>query len=197
MPIVGVGMDSIPSAPDDPCAAVEAAREAFIAEHANDRHDGPGGEDHAYPPRCDAMELTGAEDLPAPWSSVRASCYVQDEIYGPKTCGVDVKDGAATAGVEISHDAQSAEMSAALEAKDVLAASPGPELLVRVTHPGGESFAVCRTAPKLACSTPILIGEADWKAQPRFDKTGALVIVKLSGDPPAGALGVHPLVFAP
>jgi len=197
MPIVGVGADSIPSAPDDPCAAVEAAREAFIAEHAKDRNEGPGGEDHAYPPRCDAMELTGAEDLPRPWSSVRASCYVQDEVYGPKTCGVDVKDGAATASVEMSHTAQGAEMSAALEATDVLAASPGPELIVRITHPNGESIAVCRTAPKLACSMPILIGETDWKGRPRFDKAGTLIIDKLSGDPPAGALGAHPLVWKP
>jgi hypothetical protein len=197
MPNVGVGPDSIPSAPDDPCAAIEASREEFIAAHANDVHVGPGADDHAYPPRCDAMELTGAENLPAPWSTAKAWCFVQDEIYGPKICTVEVADGAATARVEISHEAQSSQMVAALEAKDVLAASPGPELIVRVTHPGGESLAVCRTAPKLACSNPILVGETDWKGKPRFDKTETLVIEKLSGTPPTGALGVHPLVFAP
>jgi hypothetical protein len=110
---------------------------------------------------------------------------------------VEVTAGAASASVDTEDSAQSAVMSAALEAKDVLAASPGPELLVRVTHPGGESLAVCRTAPKLACSKPILIGESDWKGKPRFDKTETLVIEKLSGVPPSGALGVHPLVFAP
>jgi hypothetical protein len=197
MPSVGVGADSIPSAPDDPCAAIEAAREEFTAAHANDHHEGPGGEDHAYPPRCDSLEMTGVEALPAPWSSVKGWCYVQDEIYGPKTCSVEVKIGAETSGLDVGADGQSTQMTAAFEAKDVLATSPGPELIVRVAHPDGESLAVCRTAPKLRCSTPILTAGRDWTGKSRFDKTGALVIDKLTGDPQADALGVHPLVFAP
>lgn len=186
-PMVGVGSMSLPSAPDDPCAEIEAEREKFIAEHANDKYSSP---DHSYPPRCDPMTVTGGTALPAPWS-VSAYCYVQDEIYGPKTCYVDVAGGS----VAIPSDSQSAEMTAVVEAKDVLSASPGAELIVRVAHPAGESLSVCRSAPKVACSTPVLIGDDAWTTTPRFDKTGALVLDKASGDPPAGVLGAHPLAW--
>ena len=199
MPSVGVGPDSIPSAPDDPCAAIEAEREEFISAHANDVHEGPGAEDHAYPPRCDPFETVVPADLPVPWNAAKAWCSVQDEIYGPKTCIVQVAQGTELATVVVEHEAQSSKMKATLEARDVLPASAGSELIVHVEHPSGLSVAVCRTTPKLACSDPILVAdpEAGWTTRERFDKTGALVLDKLSGAPPPAAVGTHVLVWKP
>jgi len=196
-PFVGVGEESLPSAPDDPCAEIDARREAFIAEHANDHHEGPGGEDHNYPPRCDLFEVSAPDDLPEPWRGAQSYCEVNDEIYGPKRCTILISRGTESAWVEIEHEAQSAVMKGQLEAKDVVPSSPGPELVVHIDHPNGASVAVCRSAPKLGCSAPILVRDenAGWTTRERFDKTGALVLDKLTGDPPAGALGVHPLVW--
>jgi hypothetical protein len=170
----------------DPCTGMEAERAAFEKEHAHDDNSGPGGEDHAYPPRCDLLDLPA---LPAGWSRAGAGCRVGDEIYGPKTCSVSFARGATKASVELTDPAQSADISIA----SITAMAEVHGIAIRFHTSRGDFVGVCRDAP-LACAAPFQISGTDWTTKQHFTADG-VVIEATSGSPPTDLIGSYSLVF--
>ena len=200
VPLVEVGAEPI----EDTCAEIDAQREAFIEAHKDDVHEGPGAEDHAYPPECGILDVGKPDELPAPWNTADGWCEIHDEVYGPKACYVKFRQAGVSAivGVEGPHSEAKVEISSTLSLQDILPGG-GAEMIVRFRHPPPdpfdrmrltESIAICRAAPKLACSAEILVSTEDWRTRETFVK-GELVLAKGTGDPPAGVIGRHPLVF--
>ncbi|CAN5198520.1 hypothetical protein BH11MYX1_BH11MYX1_37620 [soil metagenome] len=179
-----------PPAPDplDPCNGADAAREAFIKQHAHDTYSGNGGEDHAgYPPRCDHVELPL---LPEGWDKAGAGCQVQDEIYGPKTCIVQFERAGQRASIEVVSEFQSAAFSVA--SVDEVSEVHGVAISLKTSR--GDQVAVCRASP-IVCTAPRVVATEDWTTTPTFT-ADALVLEAGTGSPPAGVIGRHQLVFA-
>lgn len=180
---------------EDPCADTRARREVFIEEHADDVHEGPGAEDHAYPPDCHVVDIENLDDLDPPWDDVTASCEIQDEIYGPKGCSLRFRRRYSYASIAIATEAASAKVSAAVSLQDVL---PGGDLeaIVRFRADQAEWLAVCGTAPVYDCTQTFLVAGDGWRARESFSN-GELVLESDTGTPPPEVLGPHPLVLAP
>jgi hypothetical protein len=144
------------------------------------------------------MDTTPVNQLAAWATPTKAWCYVQDEIYGPHNCTLVFANGSDKTQLEIQHDAASADIAATLEMREVIAASAGRELVVQFSVFSTQTISVCRTDPDLRCSEQIIVADTafsdPWTATVTFDK-GAVKLVKATGNPPADALGVHPLVF--
>jgi predicted small lipoprotein YifL len=177
----------------DPCADVDAQREAFITAHQDDVHEGPGAEDHAYPPDCKLLSVARSDELPDRWTDAVGWCQVDDEIYGPKQCTVRFQDGHASAAVELSAESANAEISVSISARDLF---PGGDLeaIVRFRLEHEERIAICRALPTLACTPLFLVAEETWRARETFRK-GALVLEQDIGAAPAEAIGAHPMIF--
>jgi hypothetical protein len=183
VPVVTVA-DAPTASELDPCYGADAERDAFIKEHAHDVYSGPGGEDHSYPPRCEPMDVP---EVPPMWSRHGAGCNVGDEIYGPKTCTVMFALGAAHAGVTVTEEFASADVS--VTSITELPSMSG--IAVRFKTPHGDKLGVCRSAP-LGCTEPIQITGDDWVTREHF-AGAAMVLEAVSGTPPAGVLGSHAL----
>lgn len=177
----------------DPCAETYARREAFLKEHEDDVHEGPGAEDHNYPPDCYLLSVSESADLPLHWSNNVGWCQVKDEIYGPKECALRFQDGQQSALIEVSAEEANAEISASISASDIF---PGGDLeaIVRFHHYKTERVSVCRTSPTLDCTPLFLVADETWRARETL-RDGVLVLEQGVGDPPAEVLGAHPLVF--
>jgi hypothetical protein len=192
VPSVEVGEESTEIG--DPCADSDRARKQFIAEHEHDVHEGPGGEDHSYPPTCEVLALGSTASMDPLWRDGVAWCEVQDEIYGPTTCHVQFRRGAETAGFSVESPHARARIKVLeLSSRNILAGSEAA-LVVRFESSGGEHVVVCRAYPTLACTTPIQIAADDWKVSFRFD-AGQLALDAAGGTPPPGVVGRHPLVY--
>ncbi len=138
-----VEVDGAPTGAPDPCADIEAARVAFGDPHRLDT-DGPGGDDHNYPPTCAELPLpANASNLSAPWSSLAGGCPIADEIYGPKDCVLSFRSGNRVASIEAPPGTMSSSFIA------VTAISPsGPE-----PPPGpGTSRCISSATARSACS---------------------------------------------
>ncbi len=176
-----------PPAPDplDPCNGAEAERDAFIKLHEHDHYSGPGGEDHAYPPRCDYVEVPA---LPEGWLA-SSGCQVQDEIYGPKRCILNLQHGDDHAAVVIDQEMQSAEFSIpSIEEADAVHG-----VAIRFITYRGNQLAVCRGTP-LACTEPLVVGSGDFATKQTIT-ADAILVEAVSGSPPDGVIGKHALAF--
>jgi hypothetical protein len=157
----------------DPCANIEKDRDEFNRTHDYSGMTGPGGEDHNYPPTCgDFAVPPNLAQLSPPWSGAASSCYIDDEIYGPKSCGLTFASGGKTAFAGIEGD-KAVDMSIeSVDEKDMI---PGGdhELAVRFKVDSATMLVVCRAQPTLACTEP-------------FDT---------AGKDDASAIAAHPLKF--
>lgn len=178
----------------DRCAELEAAQAEFAASGKGADGDGPGGEDHDYPPDCRAI-FTHADAASPPWSRPEASCWVNDSIYGPAACTVSFGWGGRVEGLTVEYPGASADPVVSIVEGDLI---PGgrTEAMVRMQLGEHEQLVVCRAAPRLSCTAPRDISGEGWAAWPHVEN-GALVLERGTGDAPAGALGRFPLVFPP
>jgi hypothetical protein len=186
------------------CASLEADRAEREAQRsASDREcaklpqpqrdqcmvDPPGD------PACEVSPVA-VSGLAAPWREVAVYCSTRDEVYGPKECSIVIDhDGSLLVGPGFSLESRAGELAVDTAAvQDVIAGGP-PELVLRYTvtiyGEATEHVSVCRSA---ACSTPISVGAAGWKASVRFER-GSAVLERAGGNPPADGLGTKPLVF--
>ncbi len=170
----------------DPCFGADAAREAFIKQHAHDEYSGPGGEDHSYPPTCEPLALP--DDLPPLWAHAGAGCPIDDEIYGPKTCIVSFAIGASRAKLELP-----AGTHGDVDISSITEVPALRGVAVRFKTGSGDWLGVCRSAP-LGCSTPIRISGDHWGTVARIGAT-AIVLEADQGSAPADVLGSHSLDF--
>jgi hypothetical protein len=178
-----------PLANGDPCADIEAQREAFAEAHKNEVYTHP---DHSYPPTCAVVTVTPPAD-PA-WANLVAWCDVYDEIYGPTTCSLDFHTRRGSAGFALeSQHASSRIKVPEMTVRDVVPGG-GAEMIVRAALSGREYAVVCRAAPVAACTEPMLIADGVWRTSFQFE-AGKIVFEKAEGDPPADALGAKALVF--
>jgi len=158
---VGVG-----AAPFDPCEG--EAEAAAAAERALENEcDDFGCDDHAYAPECDtfAVDVDGAP-LVAPWTRGIAWRYERDTVYGPLECGVSFLHDGQRASVIATHPSPRAELAFTVELLEVIAASPGPELVVRATDApdtpeDSHQVAVCRARPSFVCSGLRVVADDD------------------------------------
>ncbi len=194
-PTVMVGEVVAPVDASGPCADTDKRREEFIEAHKNDDNSGPGGEDHNYPPTCSTIALPDVAGLDAVWAGGEGTCEVNDEIYGPTTCVVVFTRGSerATFGFEVE-SAHGALSVVELKQVDVVAGGP-KELVVRYeSAANGEQLVVCRSAPTLDCSQPIVVADDSWTTTQRF-VGGQPVLKAATGTPPAAVLGAHVLTW--
>lgn len=143
----------------DPCEGEAEAAAAAALALANEC-DGPGCDDHQYEPACDTFEVkVDGAPLVAPWAQGIAWRYERDTVYGPLECGVSFLHEGQRASVIATHRAPSAELDFTVELLEIIASSPGPELVVRVDgdeEPDAPAdthrVAVCRARPSFVCS---------------------------------------------
>lgn len=144
----------------DPCIEIE--KRAAIVRAESDRInatcDQLGCEDHTYPGACDPFAVSGLEELEPPWARAITWCEVNDEIYGPTACYVRFARGREIAVASAESPHATAKITARVEVAEVLAAAPGPELVVTfdgaeddARYDDGVRVAVCRT-DTFACS---------------------------------------------
>lgn len=140
---------------EDPCAGVEEEKAEGEKSGKYEHSDGPGGDDHAYPPECGALgDVPDLSTLPAPWSSGNAGCKNSDEIYGPQECSINFRAGNRTARVVYSTDNAKADIAVANVAERDVIPGGSSELVVRFKDEsqGTELLGVCRQSPTLACT---------------------------------------------
>ena len=176
-------------AASDPCEGVEAERAAFQEAHKNDVYTHP---DHSYPPTCETVTVAPPSD-PA-WPHAIAWCEVNDEIYGPTTCHLQL-------GGEHGADDFSLETgfaSARIKVLELTTADAVPggerELVARFALGGNEYVGVCRASPTVACTAPMQIAANVWRTSFRF-QGGKLVRETTEGEPPPEVLKPEPLAF--
>lgn len=148
---VGVGRYTDDAA-HDPCAEVEKEQAEVEADNKKNACGDLGCDDHRYPPTCEDFPMTNAASLPAWATPTNSWCYVADYVYGPKTCTLVFAHRGTFATVAAEHDFQNADISADLAMQEVLAASPGRELVVRLMIRDTKRVAICRASPFMACS---------------------------------------------
>jgi hypothetical protein len=131
----------------DPCAEIFKAREEFQQAHAHDHYTGPGAEDHAYPPTCEGLEVTGLETLPQPWAGGMGWCEIGDEIYGPKDCMLRFAHLGEVALIKVESEMAHGEIA-------VTKLAPQPDGLAITWQVGDRVLTAACTAHPLVCSEP-------------------------------------------
>lgn len=139
-----------------PCADIEERRAAWEAKYKDYKCDHLGCEDHDYAPLCDLETPTIVGDpLEPPWETSTAWCESQDEIYGPSSCTVRFAHGAEDTITGRESAQGRPAMSIELEMREVIAQSPGREVVVTISDGADDvRIAICR-ADSFTCSEMI------------------------------------------
>lgn len=87
-------------------------------------------------------------------------------MYGPLECGVSFLHDGQRASVVATHSSPRADLALTVELLEVIATSPGPELVVRVTDApdtpeDSHQVAVCRARPSFVCSGLRVVADDD------------------------------------
>lgn len=114
------------------------------------------GVDEPGDPDCASDEIASPH-FAAPWLGASQDCEIEDNIYGPASCGITIKTSTGPIlGPSETFDLKSGRFDIAdVAVRDVL---PGadPELVLRYSGQDHvEQVVVCRTAPTAACSQPV------------------------------------------
>jgi hypothetical protein len=195
--------EASPTQVADGCATIEAVQAEFEASGRGVNGDGPGGDDHAYPPACEALEFGAAaggdsDAVPRtpPWSRPVGWCWIGDSIYGPKRCEVGFGWGGEVASVALEASMAKAEARASVVERDVIHGGR-PEAIVRLVVGDDDVIAVCRATPRVGCTAAVALSGNGWRATAKVEAAAIVVEAVAGSTPPPGVVGRHPLVFLP